>query len=435
MAREAARPIVLVVDDAEDIHDIVDARLSPEFDVRHAFRGAEGIRMARAEPPDVLLLDLDLAGQSGLDVLRLLLVERGLSELQVIFLTGTSDVSVKIEALESGAVDYVTKPFDADELRARVRGAARRGRHLKRPRSDRDAVTMVGIPTDLEDRRLLLGRYKLDVQLGMGGTSRVFRAIDEADGRAVAIKMLRIEHTQNAEVVGRFRRELVVAKALRDPNVIEVFDHGFDAHGTPFIVEELLEGEDLGKRLARRGRIGLAESLEMFLPAVDAMARAHARGVVHRDLKPENLFLERHATGAHGEQDVEVIKILDFGISKMSWALDETPLTGTGVGMGTPAYMSPEQIRSPRAVDARSDVWSLGVILFQLLAGRRPFEGESPWDLMMRVTQEDPPALLPLAPALPASVAEIVSRCLRRDPAARFADAAALAAALRAAVA
>ncbi len=430
MTREGARQLVLVVDDAQDIHDIVEARLSPEFEVRHAYRGAEAIRMARAERPDVLLLDLDLAGHSGLDVLRLLLVERGLAELQVIFLTGTSDVNVKIEALESGAVDYVTKPFDPDELRARVRAAVRRGRHGKGPRSEREAVTMVGLPTDVDERRLLLGRYKLDVQLGMGGTSRIYRAIDESDGRPVAIKMLRVEHAQNPEVVGRFRRELVVAKALRDPSVIEIFDHGFDAQGTPFIVEELLEGEDLGKRLQREGgRVALDETLRLLLPAIDAMARAHARGVVHRDLKPENLFLERR------EQGAVALKLLDFGISKMSWDPSETPLTGTGVGMGTPAYMSPEQIRNPREVDARSDVWALGVILFQLLAGRRPFEAESPWDLMIHITQQDAPALAAFAPELPASVLAVVTRCLRREPAERFENAAALADALRVAAA
>jgi serine/threonine-protein kinase len=284
---------------------------------------------------------------------------------------------------------------------------------------------MADPPAGAREGETLCGKYRLDKLLGEGGMGEVYRASNVLIGRDVAIKILRAEHAKNDVLVGRFLREARAANLVRHPNVVGVLDIGQDEAKTPFIVQELLEGEDLATRVEREeGKLPVDEALSILLPVIDAVATGHASGVVHRDLKPENVFLARVGSKT-------VPKLLDFGISKIQQAgPDDRKMTLAGTAMGTPTYMSPEQVKG-FDVDARADVWAFGVMLYQLVSGTLPFDAESHAALFVKVCTEDPAPLGAAAPEVSRDLCEIVHKCLQRDKDARFADAAALALALR----
>ncbi len=263
---------------------------------------------------------------------------------------------------------------------------------------------------------LLAGKYALESRLGAGAMGEVWKAKNQELGREVAIKILRREHTGDREIVARFLREARAANLVRHTNVVDVLDVGEDDTGTPFLVQELLDGEDLGAHLTTRGHgLALDEAMKILVPIVEAVAFAHGRGVVHRDIKPENVFLARTGDGM-------VPKLLDFGISHVD-AEGAARMTATGVALGTPAYMSPEQIKGARNVDARSDVWSLGVLIHETISGELPFKGETVADHFVQIATADPIPLEVAAPHATRAVGRIVAKCLKRSPADRYQDA------------
>jgi serine/threonine protein kinase len=284
-------------------------------------------------------------------------------------------------------------------------------------RTDSEAPSLVGT--------LLAQRYRLVSHLGGGGMGDVYRAVNEVVNREVAIKLLRPELSRSRETVARFVREARAANAVRHPNVVDILDVATAEDGTPFLVQELLHGHDLSVPLNQRGRVSCAEALDWMIPVVDAVAAAHAQGLMHRDLKPENVFLATQPGGA------VIPKVLDFGLSR---SVDDRSqrVTATGVAMGTPGYMSPEQIIGASTIDVRTDVWALGVMLYELMAGVLPFTAETPGALFLRICTADPVPLADAAPWVPQSLCDVVMRCLVREPSGRFDDAGALVAALRA---
>jgi len=270
---------------------------------------------------------------------------------------------------------------------------------------------------------VLASKYKLEALLGSGGMGHVYRATNTHVGRPVAIKVLRNEHAENPVVRDRFVREARAANLVRHPNVVDVVDIEQDSSGSPFIVQELLEGEDLAHLAARSGgKLPLAVVIDFLLPVIEAVAEAHSKGVVHRDLKPENVFL---AKSPHGP----VPKLLDFGISKVR--ASDLRATEVGVMMGTPAYMPPEQVQGARDADARSDIWALGVMMFELIAGRLPFDAVDAPALFVAIATRDAPTLLDVRAEVTPNVSQIVARCLRRRPDERYPSAAELARDLR----
>lgn len=272
---------------------------------------------------------------------------------------------------------------------------------------------------------ILAGKYRLEKLLGRGAVGAVYRAQNTLIGRIVAIKVLRPEHASDDETVARFMREARAANLVRHPNVVDVLDIGQDEDGIPFIVEEFLEGKDLAKHTQQRGgTLSVSEILELMVPVAEAVGLAHSRSVVHRDLKPENIFL------ANTEKQV-VPKLLDFGLSRMLVTPGDIRMTTTGMTMGSPAYMSPEQVEGSKELDASSDVWALGVILYELLSGRLPFMGQSHVALFVQITSADPQRLETVAPHVPPDLARVVTRCLRRNPAERYPTALELARDLR----
>lgn len=281
-------------------------------------------------------------------------------------------------------------------------------------------------PAPVRPGQMLAGKYRVDRVLGMGGMGVVVQATHAALGQRVALKFMLPSALGDAEAVGRFLREARAAVRLKSEHVARVLDVGSLDDGAPYIVMEFLEGEDIGALVRRRGALPVAETTELVLQACEALAEAHALGIVHRDLKPPNLFLTRAADGS------PVVKVLDFGISKSTDVADaQLALTRTTAVMGSPLYMSPEQMKSARSVDARSDIWSLGVILHELTTAKVPFEADSLGSLMAQVLAPEPVRSIEQMRAdLGGAFGEVVARCLEKDRDKRYPNVGDLAAAL-----
>ncbi|MEQ9319647.1 MAG: serine/threonine-protein kinase, partial [Polyangiaceae bacterium] len=249
---------------------------------------------------------------------------------------------------------------------------------------------------------VLAGKYEVVGHIGEGGMGYVFEGVHRGLNQRVAIKVLQRRKGHDDELIARFEREARAAAKLQSEHTARVMDVDTLADGTPFMVMELLEGHDLEAELCRFGKLPVVEAVDIVLQACSAMAEAHQRGIVHRDLKPPNLFLcERGG--------VVTVKLLDFGISKMVTEEDKS-VTQTSSSLGTPLYMSPEQIRSAKHVDARTDIWSLGVILYELIAGTTPFEADSPTAVIAAITADTPRPLAQTGPDVPVPLSEVVMK-------------------------
>ena len=273
-----------------------------------------------------------------------------------------------------------------------------------------------------------LGPYRIEALLGRGGMGEVYRARDTKLGREVAIKVLPAAFSADADRLHRFQQEACAAGALNHPNILVI--HHIDTYeGAPCIVSELLEGETLRQRM-RGAMLAQRRVIEYATQIANGLAAAHERGIVHRDLKPDNLFITKDGR----------VKILDFGIAKLTQPkgnASQTDIptrrvdTDPGVVMGTVGYMSPEQIRG-KGVDHRSDIFSFGAILYEMLSGRRAFHGESTADTMSAILKEDPPDLSDTNQKISPTLERLVNHCLEKNPEARFHSASDLAFALEA---
>jgi hypothetical protein len=249
-------------------------------------------------------------------------------------------------------------------------------------------------------------------------------------GRQVAIKVLRPEMIRDQQLLTRFLNEARAANAIRHPNIIEILDSGSTPEGVPYLVMELLEGESLSSRVRRMGQVPLRDALEFTYQAASALAAAHAKGIIHRDLKPDNLFVIKDAHDPGRER----IKVLDFGIAKLQTSVPGQEMrTRTGTLMGTPVYMSPEQCRGTRAVDQRSDIYALGIIMFEMLAGRPPFYSEGFGDLVNMHLNVPPPPVRVFNSSVPEPIERMIARALGKTPEERQQSAAELQAEIRAA--
>ncbi|HKP63235.1 MAG TPA: serine/threonine-protein kinase [Polyangiales bacterium] len=277
--------------------------------------------------------------------------------------------------------------------------------------------------SDVPPIDVVAGRYRIARRLGRGGMGSVWQAEHLTLHSPVAIKLIDPSIAQSDEARARFLREAQSAALLRSPHVVQILDHGID-QTIPYIVMEMLEGESLATRLERQKRLPWPEVAHILTHVARAMSRAHAAGIVHRDLKPENIFLVRN-------DDEELAKVLDFGIAKTgASSFDVTTTTRTGSMLGTPYYMSPEQVEGSKQLDHRSDLWSLAVIAFECMTGARPFENASLGGLIMQICTKPIPA--------PSSIADVppgfdawFAHATQREPEQRFQSAKDLAESLR----
>jgi serine/threonine-protein kinase len=276
------------------------------------------------------------------------------------------------------------------------------------------------ITTVYEPGSVVAGKYRIERLLGTGGMGVVVAATHMQLGTPIALKFLHHEMTQNHNVVDRFMREARSSAQLRGENVCRVSDVGTTETGQPFIVMELLTGQDLGTVLRTNGALPLSTAAEIIMQSCIALGESHAVGIVHRDIKPGNLFWTQRPDGS------ALIKVLDFGVAKAPEEL-KLSLTQTQNVIGSPGYMSPEQLKSSKSVDARSDIWSLGIVLYELVSGKKPFDAESITELALKVAMDPAPAL---SAGIPPTFESVILRCLEKEPLRRFKDVAELAQAL-----
>jgi serine/threonine-protein kinase len=273
---------------------------------------------------------------------------------------------------------------------------------------------------------IIAEKYEVVGALGVGGVAYVISALHLELHEMVALKFLRPESLEHDEVVSRFASEARAVARIKNEHVAHVFDVGWLPESGPYIVMEHLEGKDLADILAERGALSIKDAVDYVLQACEALACAHAAGIVHRDIKPENLFLAQQAASA------AVIKVLDFGISKSAVAAQDptTKRAHTMLPMGTPGYMSPEQIRACGTVDARTDIWALGCVLGELITNRSTFEAPTVMQLSASILERDPIPLRKALPDAPAELEAVILKCLDKRPEGRFEDVAELATAL-----
>ena len=262
------------------------------------------------------------------------------------------------------------------------------------------------------------GKYKLVRLLGSGGMGEVYEAQHSIIGRRFAIKFLHPLLAGNSEVVARFQREAQAAGSLENENIAAVVDAGTADDGAPYLVMEYLDGEDLAHLLVRGGPLPVPRAAYIVIQACRGLAAAHSRGIVHRDLKPENLFICKRNDGS------DLVKVLDFGIAKLHTGRAGTGLTQTGTTMGTPFYMSMEQARGAKEVDQRTDIYALGVILYEILSGAKPHPGESYNEILYHVLTQEPAPLDSIRSGLPPGLSAVVQKAMAREAADRYASAA-----------
>jgi eukaryotic-like serine/threonine-protein kinase len=267
-------------------------------------------------------------------------------------------------------------------------------------------------PAPVSPGDVLAGKYRVEQILGVGGMGVVVAARHMHLDQRVAIKFLLPELASHAETVARFSREARAAVKIQSEHVARVIDVGTLETGAPYMVMEYLEGSDLSRVVQQRGPMPWHEVVEILLQACEAIAEAHVGGIVHRDLKPANLFLIRRPDGS------PCVKVLDFGISKALDAAPGSALTQTSAMMGSPKYMSPEQLKSSRDVDARTDIWALGIILYELISGEAAFQADTMPQLFVAIIQDPPRPLR--RPDVPPGLHAVILRCLEKDPSRRF---------------
>jgi serine/threonine protein kinase len=290
------------------------------------------------------------------------------------------------------------------------------------PTANRTSGVEAATDTGAHVGDLLVGKYLVEREIARGGMGVVVAARHLELDEPVAIKLILPEHLSDPIMVERFMREARAAARIKSEHVVRVFDVGKLPTGQPYMVMELLHGEDLDERLRRRGPLPVAEVIEHARECLAALGKAHAAGVIHRDLKPANLFLAEQHDGARR------LKVLDFGISKLT-SKSPSPVKTQGL-LGSPPYMSPEQLGTELEVDARADIWALGVSLYELLTGRHPFEGDAIPQIVHRIIHEEPRPLRSFRPEVPASLEAVVLRCLEKQREDRYSDAASVTSAL-----
>ncbi len=263
---------------------------------------------------------------------------------------------------------------------------------------------------------VVAGKYKIERVLAIGGMGAVMAAHDAALDRRIAIKFMLPKALESPEVRERFFREARAAVSIRSEHVVDVFEVGVASPDMPYIVMEYLPGRDLHQLLENRSPLPVAEAVDFVLQACEALAEAHSLGIIHRDVKPSNLFVTHRPDGS------AFVKVLDFGISKTIAKMEEQAksLTQSSVSLGSPLYMSPEQVRNSKIVDSRTDIWSLGIVLYELLTKQLPFDGETIPSLAAAIASDPPRRLRETRPDVPVKLEAVIMKCLEKDPAKRY---------------
>ncbi len=475
---------ILVVDDQEDNRAVLERRLRRQgHTVESAAGGLSALEMLGREQFDLVLLDVLMPDLDGFAVLERMKAGAATRDIPVIMISALDDTASVVRCIERGAEDHLPKPFDPVLLRARIsaclekkrlrdveleylrevgrviqaataveagsyeNGAlaqvAQRGDELGRlarvfdamanqvrAREDRLKEQVAALRLEIGEARqttrqaaprgalslptgeLFAGRFEVLEEIGSGGMGMVYRALDRELGEQVAIKTLRPELLQDTSLVERFKSEIRLARHISSKHVVRTHDIG-ERDGVYYLTMEYVEGITVRELLDTRGRLGIAPTLAIASQLAQSLVAAHEQGVIHRDIKPQNLLLD----GAG------VLKVMDFGVARLAGG--SAGLTEAGMLVGTPSYMAPEQMLG-ETFDERIDLYATGVVLFECLLGRLPFEANSAVALIARVLRDQPPVPTAIDPEIPPAFSDLVVRLLAKDPEQRPANAAEL---------
>ena len=416
--------IFIVDDNAHNLTLLTNLLREAGHDVRMANSGRRALAAVALHPPELILLDISMPEMDGYAVCAALKDDARTRDIPVIFLSALDDVQDKVSAFRAGGVDYVTKPFQAPEVLARVEAQlelararaslveknaelARKNDELERAWHAAD--DLFSTLTDLLPGTTIADRYRLEAKIGAGGFAAVYRSVSLSDGQEVAVKILRHRPGRSEEQRRRFELEGASILRVRHRNAVVVRDWGITDAGIAYLAMELLEGRSLADELGERSKLDLPRALEVLAPVCDVLSEAHAAGVIHRDVKPANIFLHR---GSDGE---EIVKVVDFGIAKLTDDGATADATTLGRVLGTPMYMSPERLLG-QPFDGRADVYSVAVVLYEALAGRLPIlpRDEGLGATIMAMVNEPPQPLGRVAPDIPPAIDDLVMRGLAR---------------------
>ncbi len=433
---------ILIVEDHQDTRETLRDYLE-EFGyvVDTAVDGADGLRKVQARSIDLVITDLNMPHVSGLELLAAIKSHKLTPDVLVLSATGL--ISKAVEAMRLGAVNYLVKPVDLDQLTSEVRAVMRVRRHRELQRSASETTVMLdngGEPTrpqvafDLEtglplpqsnsqsglgeiqassesETPSMIGRYQVLSELGTGGMGTVYKCFDPALRRTVAVKVVAtgtIRRIHRELLLQRFAREAQAAGMLNHPNIVTVYDYHADPRSrSVYLAMEYVAGQSLGAIIAAAGKLPWPRATALVFQIMDALEFAHRNQIVHRDVKPENVLVT----------DGDVAKILDFGIAKLA----DSELTRPGTFVGSPRYLSPESFRGG-GIDYRADQFSLGTVFFEMLTGTPAFKFEDFYAGVHRILSEVPPPLASFGVIGPPLLQEIVHRLHQKDPDKRYVD-------------
>lgn len=426
----AAEGVILVVDDVAVNRQVLSILLRKAgYQPLTAFSAEHALQQIAFRMPDLIMLDIRMPGTDGYALCRRLRAEPSTAKVPIIFLSALDEAGDKVKAFESGGADYVTKPFQAPEVLARVAHQlkiARLQRDLERDKAEllrmnellvaaqRKTAMVFNSLSELLPGLVLDGKYRIEERIGSGGFGVVYRARHLGLERAVALKVFRPPAgAGGSDALSRFQLEGISACRVSHPNAVTVLDSAVSTQGIPYLVMELLDGHTLYFEIVRKRQLSVRRCLQIGIPLCEVLVAAHAAGIIHRDIKPENVMLHRGAGG-------EVVKVLDFGLAKLLGA--EPPsvapvVTGQNDLVGTPVYIAPERLEG-KEYDGRTDVYSVGIMLYEMLAGQVPFadRNESFLKIIYNHLHAEPAPLRVHRSDLSAAMEAVVMRALTRNP-------------------
>ncbi len=416
---------LLIVEDHEDTRETLrDCLEEFGYTVETAADGVEGLEQVRAKAFDLVITDLNMPRLGGLQLLQAIRNETQGPDL--LMLSADGQISRAVDAMRLGAINYLVKPVDLDQLVGEVRAVMQARRDRATEHKAVDTITVLGHHTrpllqdpasagvprggrgpDDDSLPRTIGRYQVLSELGSGGMGTIFKCFDPALARTVAVKVVAEEpdHGGRDDLLRRFACEAQAAGMLRHPNIVTVYDYAAGSEGPVYLAMEYLAGSSLAALLATSGKLSWQRAAVIGFQLADALEFAHRNQVIHRDVKPANVFI----------LDGDVAKILDFGIAKLA----NSELTVPGTFIGSPRYLSPESFRGAR-IDYRADQFSLGSVLYEMVAGVPAFDFTDFYAGVHHILSEDPKPLERLVPDAPSELLDIVERLHQKDPDRRY---------------
>lgn len=421
--------ILIVDDNPTNLELLSNLLMERQYEVKAAINGRRALAQVNLSHPDLIMLDINMPGMDGYEVCRRLKEDESTSRIPIIFISALNEVWDKVKAFEVGGIDYVTKPFQCEEVIARIetqmklsqlqREMERKNAELTQKNQEllmayQRVRTLFSTLAEVLPGTVLDNKYRLDTKIGSGGFGAVFQATHLNLNRDVAVKVFQPPTDENRfEELERFRMEGISACRVNHPNAITVLDSGVSPEGIAYLVMELLSGHTLFQELKQKVRLPLERCAEIIFPICDVLDAAQMAGIVHRDIKPENIFL-------HQSPDGEVVKVVDFGIAKLLGdpVNPNLPsLTLNGV-VGTPAYMSPERFNR-KDYDGQADIYSLGVLFYRMLTGSLPFDAADPVALALMHLTKSPQPPRQRNPEIPQAIETIILQMLSKTPGVR----------------